>query len=195
MMEGPEPSPPGPLAAIERDTSALGFKMASDRGAGSLLRTLAATKPGGAFLELGTGTGLSAAWLLSGMDSTSTLLSVDNDEGVVAVARRHLEQDSRVTFAVADGAACLSRLAAEGRTFDLVFADAWPGKYTHLDEALQLLRTGGLYVIDDMLPQPNWPVEHPPKVVSLLETLGSRADLRVTALAWSTGVVVAAKVR
>jgi len=30
-------------------------------------------------------------------------------------------------------------------------------KYTHLDDALALLKEGGLYVIDDMSPQANWP--------------------------------------
>jgi len=183
------------LAVIEHDTRALGFTMASDPAAGSLLRTLAASKPGGALLELGTGTGLATAWLLSGMDPGSTLLSVDNDEAVVAVARRHLGHDARVTFAVGDGTRRLASLVAEGRTFDLIFADAWPGKYTSLDEALALVRVGGLYVVDDMLPQPNWPEDHPARVAGLLETLGGRADLAVTLLSWSTGIVIAARIR
>lgn len=34
--------------------------------------------------------------------------------------------------------------------FDLIFADAWPGKFSHLDEALSLLSPGGFYVIDDL---------------------------------------------
>jgi len=44
-----------------------------------MLRTLAASKPGGRFLELGTGTGIATAWLLEGMDERSTLISIDND--------------------------------------------------------------------------------------------------------------------
>jgi predicted O-methyltransferase YrrM len=36
----------------------VGFTMASDAWTGALLRTLAAAKPGGSLLELGTGTGL-----------------------------------------------------------------------------------------------------------------------------------------
>src|ERR1041385_2671617 len=91
-------NPPAIVQAIQHDTTAQGFPMASESQAGSLLRTLAATKPAGSFLELGTGTGLSTAWILAGMDQHSRLLSVDNDEVVQAIARRHLGHDPRVTF-------------------------------------------------------------------------------------------------
>jgi predicted O-methyltransferase YrrM len=193
MLDLNRPAPPSSFTAIDRETKALGFTMASDVWTGSFLRTLAATKPGGAMLELGTGTGLATAWLLDGMDPDSTLLTVDNDEAVVSIARRHLGDDRRVTFAVADGAEQLATLVADGRMFDLIFADAMPGKYTNLDEALRLLRTGGMYVVDDMLPQPNWPEEHPPKVAALIETLTTREDLRVATLSWSTGIIVASR--
>lgn len=52
---------PGLLDPIRRDTEAIGFTLASDPKTGSLLRTLAALKPGGQFLELGTGTGVGTA--------------------------------------------------------------------------------------------------------------------------------------
>jgi predicted O-methyltransferase YrrM len=113
----------------------------------------------------------------------------------VAIPRRHLGDDPRVTFALADGARYLAQLVAERKRFDLVFADTWPGKYTQLDDVLHLVRPGGLYVVDDMLPQPSWPADHAPKVATLIETLTSRPDLHVTVLDWSTGVIVAAKVR
>jgi predicted O-methyltransferase YrrM len=187
------PLPPDSWAAIRRDTEAVGFAMASDVWTGSLLRTLAATKPGGAFLELGTGTGLASAWLLSGMDAESELLTVDNDEAPVSVARRHLGPDSRVTFAVTDGATLLVTLLGEGRKFDLIFADALPGKYTSLEDALALVKVGGMYVVDDMLPQPNWPPEHPAKIDGLIEALAARPDFHTTTLSWSTGIIVAVR--
>ena len=190
-----DPVRPATVTAIEEDTKAVGFTMASDAWTGSLLATLAATKPGGAFLDLGTGTGLSAAWLLSGMDSDASLLSVDNDEAVVAVARRHLSHDGRVTFVVGDAERYLSELVAEGRSFDLVFADALPGKYSRLEDTLRLVRPGGLYVVDDMLPQPNWPDDHPPKVAGLVVALASHPDFQTTHLRWSTGLILAARKR
>lgn len=182
---------PASLDAIARDTTAIGFGMASDHQTGALLRVLAASKPGGRFLELGTGTGLSAAWLLDGMSADSTLLSVDNDERVVDVARRHLGSDRRASFHCQDGLAFLAGLG--GRKFDFIFADTWPGKYDGLEAALELLDTGALYVIDDMLPQPNWPEGHAPKVEALLAALDRRDDLTLVRMSWSTGIVIATK--
>jgi predicted O-methyltransferase YrrM len=55
--------------------------MASEPKTGAFLAALAASKPGGRLLELGTGTGLGAAWLLAGMDAAARLDTVDADEG------------------------------------------------------------------------------------------------------------------
>jgi predicted O-methyltransferase YrrM len=127
---------PGVLESIRRDTRDLGFNMASESKTGALLKVLAASKPGGRFLELGTGTGVGTAWLLAGMDATARLDSVDSDERVLAVARRHLAADPRVTFHLADGAEFLARLPSG--QFDFVYADTWPGKFMHLGVALSL---------------------------------------------------------
>ena len=191
MNDGWQSAPPCVLAAIITDTDALGFPMASDAQTGSLLRTLAATKPGGTFLELGTGTGLATAWILDGMDRAARLITLDNEPGVLAVAKRHLGNDQRVTFLQTDGSVFLETQQAQ--RYDFIFADTWPGKYDHLDEALRLLKPGGLYIIDDMLPQPSWPNGHAARVPELLSTLEKREDLVATKLDWATGLVVATK--
>src|SRR5512134_3758878 len=95
---------PTALAGILADTDAVGFAMASEPKVGALLAALAASKPGGRFLELGTGTGHGTAWLLAGMDGSSTLDTVDTDAQVTAIAQRYLASDRRVTFHVIDGA-------------------------------------------------------------------------------------------
>ena len=184
-------NPPDALSAIETDTQALGFGMGSEARTGALLRTLAASKRNGRLLELGTGTGIATAWWLDGMDADSRLDTVDNDEAALAIARRHLGYDARVSFHLADGEAFLTQ--AEAASYDLIFADAWPGKFNALDKALALLKLGGFYVIDDLLPQPNWPEGHAPKVPRLIETLAQRADLTLCSLAWSSGLVIAVK--
>jgi predicted O-methyltransferase YrrM len=180
------------LPQIVLETKSLNFTMASDKLTGSLLRTLAATKPGGDFLELGTGTGIATAWLLDGMDQRSRLISVENDEAVLAIAQKVLGHDRRASFFHADGGWWLDH--AECFRFDLIFADSWPGKYTHLDEALRLLKRGGLYVIDDMLPQPNWPDGHAKRVDELISILENRKDLAITKMNWSTGVIIGTKI-
>jgi predicted O-methyltransferase YrrM len=122
------------------------------------------------------------------MDATARLDSVDNDANVLAVARRHLGGDPRVTFHLTDGAEFLSR-CAPGQ-LDLVFADAWPGKFTHLDDALSLLRLGGIYLIDDLLPQATWPEGQAPKVAALVDRLARRTDFASVRLDWASGLMV-----
>jgi predicted O-methyltransferase YrrM len=156
---------------ILRKTEDIGFQMVSEPLVGSLLRTLALSKPSGRFLELGTGTGVSTAWILNGMDSQSTLRTVENDPKLLAIAQEYLGQDSRVTFHLADGGTFLEQLSQTPQPFDLIFADTWAGKYTHFEEAIQALKPGGFYIIDDMLPQPNWPEGHEVKVKTLIKAL------------------------
>lgn len=184
-------NPPAVLSAIEADTHAFGFSMGSETRTGAFLRALAASKRAARLLELGTGTGLATAWLLDGLDAASLLDTVDNDESPVAIARRHLGHDARVRFHLADGTVFLAQ--AQPQSYDLIFADAWPGKFSDLDQALALLKPGGFYVIDDLLPQPNWPDGHAPKVPRLLETLAQCPDLALCPLAWSSGLVIAVK--
>ena len=116
---------------------------------------------------------------------------MDNDSALLAVVQRHLGSDTRLQVVCADGDAFLKSLA--GQRFDFIFADTWVGKYRLLDEALELLNPGGLYVIDDMLPQPNWPDGHAAKAAHLITTLNQRTDMSITALSWASGVVIAAK--
>jgi predicted O-methyltransferase YrrM len=87
-----------------------------------------------------------------------------------------------------DGAEFL-RGASPGE-YDLIYADAWPGKFSHLDEALALLRPGGMYVIDDLLPQTNWPENHALKVPALIQDIERRDDFATVRLAWASGLML-----
>ncbi|MBI3563039.1 MAG: class I SAM-dependent methyltransferase [Gammaproteobacteria bacterium] len=185
------PREPHAIPAILADTHTAGFTMASEPLTCALLRTLAASKPAARFLELGSGTGLSTAWLLEGMDPDSHLTTVDNDASLLAILKKHLGKDPRLTVVCADSDDFLRSLHGQG--FDFIFADTWSGKYRLLEEALELLRPSGLYVIDDMLPQPNWPEGHAAKVDNLIATLEQRQDFYVTPLSWASGVVIASK--
>ena len=62
------PFPPGYERILGRSRE-IEFPMNSDVLTGNLLRTLAASKPASAFLELGTGCGLGTSWILDGMDA------------------------------------------------------------------------------------------------------------------------------
>lgn len=182
---------PTSYRGIDEATKLSGFTMASDVLTCSLLRTLASSKPAAKFLELGTGTGLSTAWILDGMDNESTLTSIDNDSKFLEIAESFLGADKRLKLICSDGAEWV--LGNKTQKYDYIFADTWHGKYLLLDEVLYMLNKGGLYIIDDMLPQANWPDGHSEKVTNLMEVLENRSDLTITKQIWATGIIVAVK--
>lgn len=169
----------------------LNFNMNSEEATGQLLTTLAASKPGGRFLELGTGVGLGSARFLAGMDAQARLDTVELDNTLSQAARELLGKDPRITFHVSEGSAWIISHATE--RFDFIFADTWPGKFSDLEETLTLLSPGGIYFLDDLLPQPNWPEGHQAKVDALREMLNSRPDLHCTALNWASGLMICVK--
>jgi predicted O-methyltransferase YrrM len=184
-------SHPSAYDSIKKATEALGFLQMSEISTCSLLKTLAASKPSDEFLELGTGTGLATAWILDGMDEDSTLISLDNDETLLNVAKENLGVDKRLKLICTDGNEWLKKNSK--MKFSFIFADTWPGKYMMLEETLIMLKPGGFYIIDDMLPQPNWPDGHSDKVANLLSTLDGREDLTVTKMGWASGIVLVVK--
>jgi predicted O-methyltransferase YrrM len=194
------PAPPQ-LDAIREDALELGFAMSSDELTGRLLSTLAASKPGGRMLELGTGVGFASAWLLWGMDASSTLITVDNNPRLSEIAKKHLGQDARITIRTEDGLSFLKRASTR---FDLIFADTWPGKLERPELALDLLNPGGFYVVDDMNDVTGLPAavpgvddetlrRIPEQWARLIATLESRPHLRLTKLHWSTGLIIATR--
>jgi len=177
---------------IAEATKAIEFNMASDMQTGSLLKTLAASKLSGRILELGTGTGLATSWIVDGMDERTKLITIENNTLLLDIARKAL-QDSRVEFVLADGYAWIQTYS--GEKFDMVFADAMPGKYDLFEETIGLVKVGGFYIIDDMLPQPNWPEGHADKVERFIGELGERNDIILTKFNWSTGIIIVTKIK
>ncbi len=57
-----------------------------------------------------------------------------------------------------------------------------------------MLKSGGFYIIDDMMPQINWPAGHAEKVNAFIDMLESRKDLVLTKMKWSTGIIIAVKI-
>ena len=80
--------------------------------------TLVASKPAGSFLELGTGTGLSLSWIVEGMDNDASVISIDNNETYLAIARKFLITTSDVTIVCEDGNAWIR--SNPYKQFDLV---------------------------------------------------------------------------
>lgn len=176
---------------IKAKSKEIGFSMSSDLYVGTLLKTLITSKPKANFLELGTGIGLSLSWMIDGMDWESRLITVDNDSKLIKIAQEFFKKDDRVEIICADGSSWIKNY--KGEKFDLVFADAWPGKYSEIDDVLELINKGGFYIIDDMSKQPNWPEGHYKNVDKLVDYLENRDDFNVTKMNWSTGIIIATK--
>jgi len=192
MVDSVFPGIPVQYENIAKATKAIEFNMASDMQTGSLLKTLVASKPFGRILELGTGTGLATSWIIDGMDGSTRLISIENNELLHDIARKALK-DARVEFVLADGYEWIQNYS--GEKFDLVFADAMPGKYDLFEETLRLVKEGGFYIIDDMLPQLNWPEGHAEKVERFTNELEKRNDVVLTKLNWSTGIIIVTKIK
>jgi predicted O-methyltransferase YrrM len=179
---------PEVLPKLQEKCKEIRFSMPSDIYIGTLLKSLVASKPNGNILELGTGISLSLAWMIEGLDEDSKLVSLDCDPKLIQIAIEFFGKDNRVDLVCADGSVWILNYTA--KKFDLIFADAWPGKFSELEETLDLVKVGGFYVVDDMNFQPNWPEGHNEKVQNLIETLEARDDFSVTKMNWSTGIVL-----
>jgi predicted O-methyltransferase YrrM len=137
-------------------------------GAGAGLRFLAATISARAVVEIGTGAGVSGLWLLRGMSPDGVLTSIDIDPEYQRVARRAFTAaghgPSRLRLINGLGLDVLPRLTDGG--YDLVFVDTDPADHPrYLDEAVRLLRTGGIVVLNHALvagvPEPESDVPAP----------------------------------
>jgi predicted O-methyltransferase YrrM len=154
-LTGPGDLPPL-VERAARTARHLGFPYSCRPEQGRLLRALAA----GArrIGETGTGCGVGLAWLVSGMPREATAVSVERDETRAATAAALFAE---LAPAVAGECADWTAIAAHG-PFDLLVLDGG-GRHTTAAEAgagpdpADLLRPGGVLVIDDFTPSPVWP--------------------------------------
>jgi predicted O-methyltransferase YrrM len=185
---------PRALAAIEAEAERMQFPYSSEPQTGGLLAALAASKPRGRLLELGTGLGYGTCWLHSGLHAQSTLTTVEANLHNSQIAQKYLGSDKRLRFVVRDAGLWLEQAA--DNEFDLIFADAPAGKYTHLDHALRTLAVGGIYIVDDMRRKTDGSDEYLELARKLIDDLTQRHNLLVTQMIdFATGIVMAVKTR
>lgn len=166
------------------------FRWSSEPRTGALLRALAASKPGGRFLEVGAGVGVGAAWLLAGMDADSTLVTIELREQVARVCGLLLSDDERAEVVTADATEWLT--AYDGPPFDLVFVDTTVTKFETRDLLLRHMSNGALLVADDLLPQDAWSEKHPARVARMRKEIYEESRLVPVLMDWASGVVIAA---
>lgn len=108
-------------------------------------------------LEVGTFTGYSALCMAEALPADGHLLCCDLPGDYNEIARAHWREagvDSRIELRLGPALSTLESLLAGGEDgrFDLVFIDADKARYpTYFEYALNLLRSGGLVVFDNVL--------------------------------------------
>ncbi|HWC33770.1 MAG TPA: O-methyltransferase [Mycobacteriales bacterium] len=123
-------------------------------GGGAMLRFLAASINARSIVEIGTGAGVSGTWLLRGMAPDGLLTSIDLEAEHQRVAKQTFLAAgfplSRFRLIAGNALDVLPRLT-DG-AYDMVFGDASKEEYVgYLDEAIRLLRPGGILAFDNAL--------------------------------------------
>jgi predicted O-methyltransferase YrrM len=164
---------------------------------GGLLEVLAAATGAKRAVEVGTAIGVSTLHLSSG-GAHVTSFEVDPERHEAAkqyLKRGGFEPDLRLQ----DATAGLAEL--DDGSFDLAFIDGPKAGYeTHLDEAVRLLRPGGLLLVDNVLmgggaagAASDWSQESVEMIRVFNQALRERDDLRATFLPVGDGVAMAVR--
>jgi len=108
-------------------------------------------------LEVGVFTGYSALAVALALPPTGRLVACDVSEEYTAIARRYWQKAGvaeKIDLRLAPATETLQDLinVGETQTFDFAFIDADKSSYdTYYEQALQLVRSGGLIAIDNVL--------------------------------------------
>ena len=140
---------PSSLAAIHDATAAVGCPTSLSDAAGAVVRSLASSKIGGVFLQLGSGAPEVGAWLLDGMDITSRLVVVVDEPRLSPVIKETLGNDIRVAVHAQDTLQFLEDISSH--ELHVVFFDTAPHAEDVVHAAIKLLAPGGLIIgrLDD----------------------------------------------
>jgi predicted O-methyltransferase YrrM len=135
------------------------FERSSLPEIGRLLAVLAAQRPRGRFAEIGTGCGVGTAWIASALDAEAGLVTVETDAERAGAVGRLFAEVPNVRVRHGDWHEVLPPEAP----FDLLFFDGGQWKSGDVaaesEQALALVRPGGMVVIDDLTPEALWPEE------------------------------------
>ena len=137
-----------PVSAARARGAALGAPPIS-RGTAGLLRVLAATKSASAAVEIGTGSGVTGAAIVAGMDASGILTSIDMEAGYQAIARDMFAErgvsHTRVRLIAGRAEDVLPRLSDDA--YDFVHIATGYASPEMISEARRLLTDGGVLVV------------------------------------------------
>ncbi len=127
-----------------------GFELSCLPEVGRLLHVLAASRERGRVAEIGAGTGVGAAWIVSALPPQTPFFTTELDATRAAAARELFAEDENVHVLEGDWRELLPPEAP----FDLLFYDATKQLQPREDgeRVIALLAPGGIAVLDDLTP-------------------------------------------
>ncbi|WP_084039397.1 O-methyltransferase [Demequina sp. NBRC 110053] len=170
-------------------------------GAARVIEFVARTAGVRSAVEIGTGAGVSTTYLLRGMGASGVVTTIDVEPEHHKAARRTLASagfaPERARMITGRALEVLPRLTDHG--YDLVLIDARKAEYPqYLEQALRLLRAGGIVIIDNALwhsrvPDPAQRDESTTAVRMTLKAVRESDVLQPMLLTSGDGLLVAVK--
>ena len=146
------------LRALRDETGNLpnpGMQISPDQGQfmGLLVRLMGARRA----IEIGTFTGYSAMIVASSLPEDGKLVACDIDDKMPSIGRKHWEKSDlshKIDLRIGPAIESLDAMIAAGEagSYDIAFIDADKNGYSdYYERCLELLRVGGLILIDNVL--------------------------------------------
>jgi O-methyltransferase len=142
---------------LESETKALGkvAKMQIAKEQGQFLEIIVKISKAKLCLEIGRFTGLSTLFMARGLPSDGKIVTVDNSEEYLPLAKKYWDKDgltSKIESILGAGTEVMQSLIDRQHTFDIVFIDADKNNYPNYYElSLSLISSNGIIIIDNML--------------------------------------------
>lgn len=114
---------------------------------GQLLRLLIAGARPGSVAEIGTGCGVSSAWMLAGLQSYHQFISVEKDRALYQGVSELFANQARATLILGDWREILNH-----QPFQFIFVDVGEAKDAGADAVIGAIALGGLILLDDFTP-------------------------------------------
>lgn len=163
--------------AIKAAARARGLELGANdvtQGTGAYLRHLAHQLSAQSVVEIGTGSGVGALWLLEGMMTSGTLTSIDDEMEHTNIAKMALAdaEIAQPRFRLITNSVMDVMTKLTDRAYDLVVFRHNPEDLSFaISEAHRILRSGGVFVIDNFFggSKVQDPAQRDPKTIALRE--------------------------
>ena len=180
--------------AIKTAARARGLELGAidvTQGTGAYLRHLAHQLSAQSVVEIGTGSGVGALWLLEGMMSSGTLTSIDDEMEHTNIAKMaQAEADiAQPRFRLITNSVMDVMTKLTDRAYDLVVFRHNPEDLSFaISEAHRVLRSGGVFVIDNFFggSKVQDPAQRDPKTIALRE---AGKSIKADTDAWVTTLI------